>query len=261
MDYDILLLLTIFVVGFIGSFVSGMLGVGGAVINYPMLLFIPVALGVGQFTAHEVAGITAVQVLFATSIGALAYRKGGYLNKRVILYMGGGVLTGSLAGGFFSSTMSESGINIVYGLLALAAVVMMLIPHGGRKNLEYRDEHFNRLLGTTSAFVVGLGAGVVGAGGAFLLVPVMLTLLKLPTRVAIASSLAITFLSSVGSAGSKLVTGQVLFIPALVMIIASLIASPLGARIGKKMNTKYLEWGLAGLITVIAVKIWYDILF
>ncbi|WLV24052.1 sulfite exporter TauE/SafE family protein [Aciduricibacillus chroicocephali] len=259
MDYDIILLLIIFMIGFIGSFVSGMLGVGGAVVNYPMLLMIPTALGVGSFTAHEVSGITAVQVLFTTVVGALAYRKGGYLNKKVIIYMGGGVLLGSLAGGFMSSAMPESGINIVYGLLALAAVVMMIIPHGGEDDLAYSTDHFNRLLGISSAFIVGLGAGIVGAGGAFLLVPVMLTLLKLPTRTAIASSLAITFLSSIGSAGSKLIMGQVLFIPAIVMIIASLIASPLGAKVGKKMNTKFLEKALAALIFIIAVKIWFDI--
>jgi len=261
MEYDILLLLTIFAIGFIGSFISGMLGVGGAVVNYPMLLLIPTALGFGAFTAHEVSGITAVQVLFTTVVGALAYRKGGYLNKQVILFMGGGVLLGSLVGGFLSAAMPEAGINIVYGVLALAAVVMMLIPHGGRDEQAFRAESFNKWLGAGLALIVGLGAGIVGAGGAFLLVPVMLVVLKLPTRMAIASSLAITFLSSLGSAGSKIVMGQVLFIPAIVMILASLIASPLGARIGKKMNTKYLEWALALLITVIAIKIWFDILF
>lgn len=59
---DSSLMITIFLVGFVGSFISGMLGIGGAIINYPMLLYIPVMLGMGQFTAHEVTGITAIQV-------------------------------------------------------------------------------------------------------------------------------------------------------------------------------------------------------
>ncbi len=44
------------------------------------------------------------------------------------------------------------------------------------------------------------------------------------------------------------------------MIIASLIASPLGAMAGKKMNTKILQVILAIIIFATAIKIWLDIL-
>lgn len=56
-------------------------------------------------------------------------------------------------------------------------------------------------------------------------------------------------------------TDQVLFIPAAIMVIASLIASPLGANIGKKVNTKHLQSILAVLILGTAIKIWIDIIF
>lgn len=259
---DFILILTIFAIGFFGSFISGMLGVGGSIVNYPLLLFIPAALGVAHFTSHEVSGITAVQVFFGSISGVLAYRKGGYLNKKVIGYMGVSVLAGSLIGGLLSSEMSETFINVIYGVLALAAVVLMMVPHH-RSGSDATDSlvHFKPMLASSLSFVIGLGAGIVGAGGAFLLVPVMLTILRLPTRMTIACSLAITFLSSAGSAGSKVFTGQVLFLPALIMVAASLIASPLGARVGQKLNTKYLEWALAALIFLVAVKIWSDLLF
>lgn len=91
---DISFMITIFLIGFVGSFISGMLGIGGAIINFPMLLYIPVVLGVGHFTAHEVAGITAIQVFFATIGGVLAYIKGGFLNKTLIAYMGISILIG-----------------------------------------------------------------------------------------------------------------------------------------------------------------------
>lgn len=110
------------------------------------------------------------------------------------------------------------------------------------------------------AFIVGIGAGIVGAAGAFLLVPIMLAVLNIPTRVTIASSLAITFISSIGSTVGKVFTGQVEFWPAFIMIIASLIASPIGANVGKKINTKILRFILAILIFCTAVKIWFEIL-
>lgn len=45
------------------------------------------------------------------------------------------------------------------------------------------------------------------------------------------------------------------------MIISSLIAAPLGAKIGQKVNTSLLQWILAILITGTAIKIWTDIIF
>lgn len=261
MEYSILFLALIFLIGFAGSFVSGMVGIGGSIVKYPMLLYIPPLLGFAAFTAHEVAGVSAVQVFFATIGGVWGYRKGGYLNKQLIIYMGVSILIGSFIGGFGSDFMSNSAINVVYGLMAAIAAVMMFIPKKGLDDQALEEVTFNKWLAAMFAFLTGLGAGIVGAAGAFLLVPIMLLVLKIPTRMTIASSLAITFISSIGSTVGKLSTGQVLFIPALVMIIASLIAAPLGANAGKKTNTKILQIILALLILATALKMWYDILF
>ncbi|MCL6452720.1 MAG: TSUP family transporter, partial [Alicyclobacillus sp.] len=68
--------LTLLLIGLFGSFVSGMVGIGGSIVKYPLLLYVPPLLGVPSFTAHQVSGISAVQVLFATASGVWAYRKG-----------------------------------------------------------------------------------------------------------------------------------------------------------------------------------------
>lgn len=257
---DITFIITIFLIGFIGSYISGMLGIGGSIIKYPMLLYIPPIFGLAAFSAHEVSGISAVQVLFASIGGVWAYRKGGYLNKPLILYMGISVLIGSVIGSFGSESMSEDGINIVYGLLALIAAVMMFIPKKGIDDIPLDQVKFNKWLAAILALIVGLGSGVVGAAGGFLLVPIMLVVLKIPTRVTIASSLAITFISSIGATVGKVSTGQVDYYPAIIMVVASIIAAPLGAMAGKKMNTKILQVILALLILATAVKIWLGIL-
>lgn len=257
---DVSFIIVIFFIGFIGSFLSGMLGIGGSIIKYPMLLYIPPLFGLAAFTAHEVSGISAVQVFFATIGGVWAYRKGGYLNKTLIVYMGASILIGSFIGGYGSKLLPEAGINIVYGILALIAAVMMFIPKKGVDDIPLDQVTFNKWVAAGLALIVGGGAGVVGAAGAFLLVPIMLVVLKIPTRMTIASSLAITFLSSIGATVGKLTTGQVDYFPALIMVIASLMASPMGAIAGKKINTKVLQVILAVLIAATAVKIWLDIL-
>lgn len=258
MSFDFIIV--IFLIGFVGSFISGMVGIGGSIIKYPMLLYIPVMLGYTAFNAHEVSGISAIQVFFATIAGVWAYRGSGYLNKNLITYMGGAILVGSFIGGFGSTLLSEAAINIVYAILATIAVVMMFLPKKGVDDIPLDQVTFNKWLAAGLAFIVGIAAGIVGAAGAFILVPIMIVVLKIPTRMTIATSLAITFISSIGSTFGKIVTDQILYGPAAVMVVASIIAAPLGAKLGQKMNTKYLQWILALLILGTAIKIWTDIL-
>lgn len=257
---DLGLIITLFAIGFVGSAISGMVGIGGSIIKYPMLLYIPPALGFAAFTAQEVSAISAVQVFFATLAGMFAYRKGGYINKSLILTMGIAIIIGSFAGGFGSKYLPDQVINLVYAFLALIAAVMMFMPKKGDELEDYTKLAFNKPLAAVLAGVIGILSGIVGAAGAFITVPVMLVILKIPTRVAIASSLAITFIASIGSTVGKLMGGHTLLIPSLVMIVASMIASPIGAAIGKRMNTKLLQGILAILITATVVKIWMDIL-
>ncbi|CAM3740181.1 sulfite exporter TauE/SafE family protein [Mesobacillus zeae] len=257
---DVNFIVVIFLIGFVGSYISGMVGIGGSIIKYPMLLYIPPLLGFAAFNAHEVSGISAVQVFFATIGGVWAYRKSGLLNKDLIIYMGSGILLGGLLGGYGSTFMDESAINVVYAVLATIAVIMMFIPKKNNEDKAVHEILFNKPLAALLAFAVGCASGVVGAAGAFILVPILLVVLKIPTRMTIATSLAITFISSIGSTIGKVATGQVLLVPALVMIVASIIAAPLGAKAGQKMNTKVLQWILSILILATAIKIWLDIL-
>lgn len=258
---DIGYIVTVFLIGFIGSYISGMVGIGGSIIKYPMLLYIPPLLGYAAFSAHEVSGMSAVQVFFATIGGVWAYRKGGYLNKALIINMGTSILLGSFIGGYGSKLMPEGAINVIYGILATIAAFMMFIPKKGIDDIPLDQVKFNKWLAALLAFIVGISSGIVGAAGAFILVPIMLVVLKIPTRMTIATSLAVTFISSIGSTVGKITTGQVPLIPAMIMIVASMIASPLGANFGKKVNTKALQWILALIIVATSIKIWIDIIF
>lgn len=260
MEIDAVWVLTLFTIGFVGSFISGMVGIGGSIIKYPMLLYIPPALGFIAFTAQEVAAVSAVQVFFATLAGIFAYWKGNFVNKKLVLYMGIPMIIGSFLGGYGSKFLPDSAINLTYAVLALIAAIMMFMPKKGDDAKDLKNLQFNKELASVSAGVVGILSGIVGAAGAFMTVPIMLVLLKIPTRAAIASSLAITFISSIGTTVGKVMGGHLLLIPSIVMVVASMIASPLGAKIGKKMNVKVLQWILAGLITATVMNIWIDIL-
>jgi hypothetical protein len=246
----------LFLLGLVGAFISGLVGIGGAIINYPILLYAPPLLGIATFTAHEVSGISAVQVLAATLAAVWTYRKSGLIHNPLVVYMGISIVVGSFLGGFGSNELSENVVNMIYGILATLAAVMMFIPKKLVEDVPANQLVFNKWLATTLAFCVGIAAGVVGAGGSFILVPIMLVVLKIPLRITIATSLAITFISSIGSTIGKIATDQVLYGPAAIIVVASLIAAPLGVKLGQKMNTKVLQWILAVLIVGTSIKIW-----
>ena len=257
---DINYVILLFVIGFVSSFLSGMLGIGGAIVKYPMLLMIPPLFGFQALTAHEVSGISALDVLFVSIAGVIGFWKGGYLNKSLITVMGASVLVGTLLGSFGSQYLTEEQVNIVYGILALLAAIMMFIPKKEIDDIPLDEVTYNKPLAAILAFIVGIGSGVVGAGGGFLLIPIMLLILRIPTRMTIASSLAITFISSIAGSIGKISTGQMEYLTAVIVIIAGLIAAPIGTKISGKMNTKILQGILSVLILGTAIKIWIDIL-
>ncbi|TFE23580.1 sulfite exporter TauE/SafE family protein [Cohnella luojiensis] len=258
MDFGLIILL--FAIGFVGSMISGMVGIGGSIIKYPMLLYIPPALGFAAYSAQEVSAISAVQVFFATLAGMFAYRKGGFINRSLVLYMGVAIVIGSFAGGYGSQFLADTAINVTYAVLALTAAILMFFPKREEDNGDFARVTFSKPWAFVLAAIIGVVSGIVGAAGAFITVPVMLVILKIPTRVAIASSLAITFISSIGSTAGKVMGGHLLLNPSIIMVAASLVAAPIGAMISKKINTKALQWILIVLIVSTVVKIWTDII-
>lgn len=165
---DFPLFLVMLLLGFIGSFFSGLLGIGGAIINYPLLLFIPSILGVAHFTGQEVSTISMFQVFFASLAGVMAYRmnhsgNSSFIHKGLVLNMGISILIGSLIGGMSSKYLSDETINIIYGVLAVIAVVLMLFPSKGTRNGGDSPAEFNQAIAIVSAFQVGMVSGVVGS--------------------------------------------------------------------------------------------------
>ncbi|PTX55115.1 hypothetical protein C8P63_12275 [Melghirimyces profundicolus] len=263
---DPALIMILLAIGFVGSFFSGMLGIGGSIIKYPMLLYIPAFFGAAHYTAQEVSALAMVQVLFATLGGVISYKKSKLIHGRLVLDMGISIVLGSLLGGYGSKFLPDDIIHVIYGLLAAVAAVMMFLPKrkreggGEEKNVQTANLRYHRPAAILSAFLVGILSGIVGAGGAFILIPIMISVLQIPMRTTIASSLAIVFLSSIGGTIGKVMTGHVLWIPALLLVIGSLLGAPAGAAVGKKANVHYLQYALAILILATSIQVWWKIL-
>ena len=100
----------------------------------------------------------------------------------------------------------------------------------------------------------------MGQGGAFILIPTLLYVLKIPLRVALGSTLAIGLFSSSAGLIGKVATGQVPFLIAVPLLAGAIPSARLGSIVGKKTDTRYLKWLLAAIIFATAVKVWSSIL-
>jgi uncharacterized membrane protein YfcA len=83
--------------------------------------------------------------------------------------MGESILIGSFIGGFGSKKMSEEGINLIYGILALIAAIMMFTPKKGIDDILLDQVTFNKWLAAVLALIVGAGSGIVGAAGSLVI--------------------------------------------------------------------------------------------
>jgi uncharacterized membrane protein YfcA len=255
------LALTLFVLGTAGAFVAGLLGVGGAIVMIPLLLYVPSFLGVGTLDMKSVAGITMVQVFVAAVSGVIAHRRGRAVHWPLVWIGGVSMACGSLAGALVSKSTSPRFLLVIFALMATAATGLVAVRMESLE-LPIFAEHvrFSRPRAAVVSLGVGLGAGLVGAGGAFLLVPLLVGLVGIPLRVTIGSSLGITALASAAGLAGKVVTGQVPWPLALAVAVGAVPGAQLGARVSRRIPTRLLKATLFVIVAATAVGTWWDLL-
>jgi uncharacterized membrane protein YfcA len=252
----------LFVLGAIGAFVSGLIGVGGAIVMIPLLLYVPPLLGVGALDIKSVAAITMVQVFVASVSGMIAHGRHHAVNRRLALVGGAAMAIGSLAGAVASKYMPERWLLVVFAAMVTVAFALMLLPEPPPDVTAPADvKEYSAALTALTAGMVGLAAGLVGAGGAFLLVPLLLVVVGVPIRVTIGSSLAITAVAATAGAVGKAVTGQIPVPPALVVAVSALPGAQLGAAASRRLSGIALKRALLVVIVLTGLKVWWHVLF
>lgn len=226
----------------------------------PLLLYLPPVLGLDPIGVKNITGLTMTQGFFASLSAMFFYNRHNLVNKSLVLTLGLSLFMSSLTGSFVSGAVPDRMLLLVFGALAFIASIMMLIPRSYAEDEVTEDKvEFNKPLTVSIGVVTGFLVGLVGQGGAFIIIPLMLYVLKIPLRVALGSTLAIGLFSSSAGLVGKVATGQVPFHMAAALLLGAIPAAQLGGIVGKKTRTRSLRWLLAAIIIATAVKIWTDI--
>lgn len=259
---------------------SGMFGVGGGFLTTPLLIFygIPPAVAVAS---------SATQITGASVSGMLAHTR----NKGVDFHMGwvlvaGGAL-GAVGGSFAFRVLQSTGqfdtvVSILYVVL-LGAIGLLMAreawtsiaalrgrararPPSRRHHpliaalpLRWRFYRSGLYISPLAPLLLGVATGLLtvlmGVGGGFVLVPAMIYLLGMSTRVVVGTSLfQILFVTAATTLVHATTTKSVDIVLAILLLIGSVTGAQIGARLARRVQPDYLRLLLAGIVLMMALR-------
>jgi uncharacterized protein len=232
----------------------------------PLMLAAPPLFGLPELSMQAISGLSIIQVLAASISALLRHAKDGHVSRHALLLLGIPMALCALAGVALSRVVPGKALLVAFGVLALAALALMLrkppvpasgdgVAIGGALARGGPAVPLSIAIGSA----VGLLSGMVGAGGGFILMPLMIYALRMPTRVAVGTSLGIVLLGSIAAAAGKALSGQVDWPLALALVLGAVPMAQVGAVLGKRAPEKLIRilFGLAILAS--CAQTWWKV--
>jgi hypothetical protein len=276
----------VFGMGAIVGILSGIFGVGGGFLMTPLLIMI----GIPPTVA---AASDSNQIVGASTSGTLAHYKMGNVDLKMgILLLIGGVIGGTL-GVQLIKILREAGnadflIKITYVLMlgfvgaymfveSLQALRKKEVDHQASKkesrygqlvktlpwqtDFEKSGIRLSVLMPLVLGGFVGVLAAIMGVGGGFIMVPVMVYLLRMPMHVVVGTSLFQILFTCINVTIMQSYTNHTVdFILAVILLLGSTLGAQFGAKLSRRLRGDQLKILLASIVLVVMVKMLLDLL-
>ena len=245
-------IVTLLVTGVAVGFASGLLGLGGAFIMTPVQYMIFTDMGIPTDMAIKLAfGTNLLVVLPTAASGAWRHSKEGVVWWRASIVMGSCGLITAFGGATLAAHLPGVSLKIGYGAIILAVGIRMLTAREPKIEREPKD---NPWLWIAWAIPIGVITGILGIGGAILMIPVMVLALRFKMHNAVATSLAMMIFTSIGGVIGYIVNG--LGVPGLpdysigyvnlpswfLLVVTSIGTAQVGAITAHKLPAKQLRY-------------------
>ena len=246
--------------GALGGFAAGLLGFGGGVVMFPLLLYVPSLLGFDDFDAKTVAAVVVAQVFFSTLVAGAVHFRSGRIHRSLTLIAGATSAGGAFLGGIASQWVSNRVLLLLFAIVTLLVMAIMLMPAPPRSQDEIPADRIALPAIPLSFFstITGMLAGLLGAGN-FIFPPLLIYILKVPTRIAIGSSLFIALINTSAGFLGKLLTGQIPFLITLVVVLGAASGAIVGERAHRRLSSRVLRKIYAVLVSLIALTVWISV--
>jgi uncharacterized protein len=266
MEFGLLLIVELLILGLCTGFAAGLLGIGGGMLLVPFLTLILSGRGVAPDLAIKMAIATSMATILFTSISSVRahHAKGAVLWPVVKSLVPGVLLGGLLASVGVFSLLKGSWLALFFaGFVGFSATQMFLDkkPKPGRELPSGAGRLF-------AGGLIGFLSGLVGAGGGFITVP-FLSWCNVAIHNAVATSAAMGFPIAAVNAAGYVISGQAatnlppysmgyVWLPGLAVVgVASVLMAPLGARTAHAMPVKTLKRVFAAVLYLLAAYMLY----
>jgi len=277
-------------IGGLVGILSGMFGVGGGFLITPLLFFVGIPPAVAVATSAN-------QIVASSFSAVLAHfrRRTVDLKMGVVLLAGG--LVGAAAGVFVFNYLKSIGqvdllvrlcyvlfLGIVGGLMFIESANAIRRARKARKSglppPIKRNRHnwvhalpFKMRFRTSGLYIsvfpplmvgalVGVLAAIMGVGGGFIMVPAMIYLLHMPTKVVVGTSLfQIIFVAAFTTMLHATTNYTVDIVLAVLLLLGGVVGAQFGTQIGLRMKAEQLRILLAALVLLVCIKLGLELVF
>ena len=241
----IALLIICLLIGFLAGFMSGMFGIGGGSVRTPLLYVAGLPL-LGAF------GINLLVIPFSSIIGAISHRKN--INWKLAPYVVIGGAFGSIIGAFLAGLIPTILLAIIFVVVSFMTVSGIYLDRIAPKLAQKINPDAKNIVGGT--FLLNLLTGMRGGSGGSLFPPFLRTM-RLNMREAIATSLFATIFTAIAAVIIYWYRGDIVLLPALVVIIGSMAGARTGSLISLKTKPAWLEIGLSIFVVILALTVMF----
>ncbi|WP_073946927.1 sulfite exporter TauE/SafE family protein [Streptomyces kebangsaanensis] len=242
-------LLLALVAGAVIGLALGGLGGGGSVLAVPALIYL---LGLTPAEATT-AGLVIVALTSVTALVAHA-RDGNVTWRTGLLFAAAGIVP-AMAAGAAAGRLPQTVLTAAFAVVAALAALRMLRPARTGTSGQVHS-------GKAGAAGAGLGAvtGFLGVGGGFLAVPALVSVLNLPMRRAVGTSLLVITVNSLAALGARAGTGvQLDWAVVAPFTAAAVLGAWDGKRLSKKIKGGTLQRLFAYVLLAVAVLMLVDV--
>jgi uncharacterized membrane protein YfcA len=268
------------------GFISGMFGIGGGFLMTPLLIFI----GIGPAVA--VASV-ASHIAASSCSGAISYWRRNAIDVQLaMVLLAGGIMGTALGVWLFTQLRAVDQLDLLIGLsyvTLLTIVGGLMVSESLRAILRARGNNpiplrrsgshvwfhglpfklrFKRskiYVSVIPVWAIGLIIGFVGAiigiGGGFLLVPMLIYFLRVPTATVIGTSMVLTLVTMASATLMHAATNHLVdAVLAMILMVGGVIGAQFGARAGQKLSAERLRLMLGLLVFFVGMRFAVDLI-
>lgn len=261
------LYLLLFLMGLLGGFLAGLIGIGGGVMYVFVLPYLLSSLG---FPSESMVQLTIANSIFGTLFAALSgnialWRKGEFYFKEVLSIGFFGTLTSLLLLHFFVNTSAyqKNEFNLVV-IVLMVVIVWRTLKQVKIKRVEGEGKKVSMFGYSFVGSAAGAVAALSGLGGGTIIVPVLNTGFKMTMQKAKSISLGVIFITSFCLTVMNILTdtsfssgqhysGYIVWPLALTLSAGVVIASPFGVSVARKMSGKTISYIFVAFVMVVII--------